>query len=352
MESQQRTEISSLGEFGLIEHLTAENNVRNAGTVLAIGDDAAIVDQQGRQTVITTDLLLEGIHFDLAYVPLKHLGYKAVTVNLSDICAMMARPTQITVSIGISNRFSVEALDTLYEGIYAACDRYKVDLIGGDTSSSVKGLIISITAIGEVDKDQFVTRSGAKENDLLCVSGNLGGAYLGLQLLEREKRIFEENPNVQPELSAYAYPVGRLLKPEPRTDIVNFLQESKIVPTAMIDISDGLSSEVIHICRKSGVGCVVYDDRIPVHPESKAAAEELNLSPVTCALSGGEDYELLFTIAQSDYEEALKNADITVVGYITKQESGSMLQTKAGPMHEIIAQGWNALRKSKQERTQ
>jgi thiamine-monophosphate kinase len=341
MESQ-RTEIAAIGEFGLIEHLTRDNETVNAGTLLSVGDDAAVIDHFGRQTVVTTDLLLEGIHFDLAYTPLKHLGYKAVVVNLSDLCAMMATPTHITVSIGISNRFSVEALDELYSGIYAACTRYHIDLIGGDTSTSLKGLVISVTAIGEVLTDKFVTRSGAQLNDLICVSGDLGGAYLGLQLLEREKSLFLEHPDIQPELSQHVYPIGRLLKPEPRTDIVTFLQEARITPTSMIDVSDGLSSELLHICRKSGAGCVVYDDKIPVHAESRLAAEELNLSAVTCALSGGEDYELLFTIAQTDYEAVGKHPDISVIGYITEPEKGALLQTKAGPAHKITAQGWNA----------
>jgi len=332
MESQ-RTEIASLGEFGLIEHLTRDNETVNAGTLLSVGDDAAVIDHFGKQTVITTDL---------TYTPLKHLGYKAVAVNLSDLCAMMASPTHITVSIGISNRFSVEALDELYSGIYAACTRYGVDLVGGDTSTSLKGLVISVTAIGEVVTDKFVTRSGAQLNDLICVSGDLGGAYLGLQLLEREKKLFLEHPGIQPELSQHVYPIGRLLKPEPRTDIVKFLQETGIRPTSMIDVSDGLSSELLHICRKSGVGCVVHDEKIPVHAESKVAAEELNLSPVTCALSGGEDYELLFTVAQADYEKVAAHTDIAIIGYITEQEKGALLQTKAGPTHKITAQGWNA----------
>jgi thiamine-monophosphate kinase len=338
----ERTEIASLGEFGLIDHLTRNNETTNAGTLLSVGDDAAVIDHFGKQTVITTDLLLEGIHFDLAYTPLKHLGYKAVAVNLSDICAMMATPTQITVSIGVSNRFSVEAIDEMYEGIYAACTRYGVDLVGGDTSTSLKGLVISVTAIGEVATDKFITRSGAKPNDLICVSGDLGGAYLGLQLLEREKRLFMENPDIQPELADHAYPIGRLLKPEPRTDIVNFLREADITPTSMIDISDGLSSELLHICRRSEVGCVIYDDKIPVHADTKAAAEELHLSPVTCSLSGGEDYELLFTIPQSDFEKVSANADIAIIGYITEAEKGALLQTKAGPSFKITAQGWNA----------
>ncbi len=338
----QRTEIASLGEFGLIDHLTRDNETVNAGTLLSVGDDAAVIDHFGKQTVVTTDLLLEGIHFDLTYTPLKHLGYKAVAVNLSDLCAMMASPTHITVSIGISNRFSVEALDELYSGIYAACTRYGVDLIGGDTSTSLKGLVISVTALGEVVPDQFVPRTGAALNDLICVSGDLGGAFLGLQLLEREKKLFLEHPGIQPELSGHVYPIGRLLKPEPRTDIVSFLQEAGIRPTSMIDVSDGLSSELLHICRNSQVGCVIHDDKIPVHAESKAAAEELNLSAVTCALSGGEDYELLFTISQADFEKISKHEDIAVIGYITEPDRGALLQTKAGPAHKLTAQGWNA----------
>lgn len=341
MESQ-RTEVASLGEFGLIEHLTRDNETVNAGTLLGVGDDAAVIDHFGRQTVITTDLLLEGVHFDLTYTPLKHLGYKSVAVNLSDLCAMMATPTHITVSIGISNRFSVEALDELYSGIYAACSRYGVDLIGGDTSTSVRGLVISVTAIGEVVTDKFITRSGAKVNDLICVSGDFGGAYLGLQLLEREKKLFLEHPDIQPELAQHPYPIGRLLKPEPRTDIVSSLQEAGITPTAMIDVSDGLSSELLHLCKGSTVGCVVHDDKIPVHADTKAAADELNLSAVTCALSGGEDYELLFTVAQSDYDAVSKIAGVTVIGYITEPEKGPLLQTKAGPTHKLTAQGWNA----------
>jgi thiamine-monophosphate kinase len=339
---QDRTEIAALGEFGLIEHLTRESETKQAGTLLGVGDDAAVIDQFGKQTVITTDLLLEGIHFDLMYTPLKHLGYKAVAVNLSDLCAMMATPTHITVSIGISNRFSVEALDEFYSGIHAACERYGVDLIGGDTSSSAKGFVISVTAIGEVVPDKFITRSGAGVNDLICVSGDLGGSYLGLQLLEREKKIFLEHPEVQPDLADSAYVIGRLLKPEPRTDIVTWLQEHEVTPTSMIDVSDGLSSELLHICQKSTVGCVVYDDKIPVHPDTKAIAEGLGLSSVTCALSGGEDYELLFTIKQDDYEKVARNPGISIIGYITEAESGALLQTTAGEKHKLQAQGWTA----------
>lgn len=339
---QERTEIASLGEFGLIEHLTRESETTQAGTLLGVGDDAAVIDHFGKQTVITTDLLLEGIHFDLMYTPLKHLGYKAVAVNLSDLCAMMATPTHITVSIGISNRFSVEALDEFYSGIHAACERYGVDLVGGDTSSSAKGFVISVTAVGEVVPDKFVTRSGARVNDLVCVSGDLGASYLGLQLLEREKKIFLEHPGVQPDLADSAYVIGRLLKPEPRTDIVSWLQEHEVVPTAMIDVSDGLSSELLHICRKSMVGCVVYDDKIPVHPDTKTIAEGLGLSSVTCALSGGEDYELLFTIRQDDYEKVARNPAISIIGYITEADAGALLQTTAGEKHKLQAQGWKA----------
>lgn len=342
MNDNIRTEISSLGEFGLIEYLTKNNETRQAGTILSVGDDAAIIDQFGRQCVITTDLLLEGIHFDLMYTPLKHLGYKSVAVNLSDIYAMMATPTQITLSLGISNKFSVEALEEFYEGVYAACERYNVDLVGGDTTSSKKGFVISVTAIGEVAPDKYVTRSGAKVNDLICVSGNLGAAYLGLQLLEREKRVFMENPGVQPDLESQKYLVGRILKPEPRADIVDWLQENEIIPTSMIDVSDGLSSEILHICNGSNVGCVLYEDKIPVHDDARAMALQFQMGTAACALSGGEDYELLFTIKQEDYEKVTRNHDITVIGYVTDKSEGTHLHTKGGAKHKLTAQGWNA----------
>ena len=342
MSDSIRTEISSLGEFGLIDHLTRNNEIRQAGTILSVGDDAAVIDQFGRQCVVTTDLLLEGIHFDLMYTPLKHLGYKAVAVNLSDVYAMMATPTQITLSIGISNKFSVEALEEFYEGVYAVCERYNVDLIGGDTTSSQKGFVISVTAIGEVAPDKYVTRSGAKVHDLVCVSGDLGAAYLGLQLLEREKKIFLENPAVQPDLESQRYLVGRILKPEPRADIVDWLQEHNVVPTAMIDVSDGLSSELLHICRRSEVGCVLYEDKIPVHEDTRAMAMKFEVGTAACALSGGEDYELLFTIKQEDYEKISKNYDISVIGYITDASEGCHLHTKGGAKHKLTAQGWNA----------
>ncbi len=340
--SEERTDIASLGEFGLIDHLTKNNDTKQASTLLSVGDDAAVIDHFGRQTVITTDMLLEGIHFDLMYTPLKHLGYKAIAVNLSDLYAMHATPTHVTVSIGISNRFSVEALDELYEGIYAACDKFNVDLIGGDTCSSQKGLVISITAIGEVAPDKYITRSGAQKGDLLCVSGDLGAAYIGLQLLEREKRIYLESPDVQPDLQNKAYTVGRILKPEPRADIISWLEKNEIVPTSMIDVSDGLSSEILHLCKKSDKGCILYEEKIPIHDETKETALEFNLDPTTCALSGGEDYELLFTIKQEDYEKITLSEQISVIGYMTDASDGANLLTKGGNKHKLIAQGWNA----------
>jgi thiamine-monophosphate kinase len=337
-----RTEIASLGEFGLIEHLTKNNETRNAGTLLSVGDDAAVIDQFGRQCVISTDLLLEGIHFDLMYTPLKHLGYKAVAVNLSDIYAMMATPTQITLSIGVSNKFSVEALDEFYEGVYAACEQFDVDLVGGDTTSSKIGFVISVTAIGEVAPDKYVTRSGAKVNDLICVSGDLGSAYLGLQLLEREKKIFLENPGIQPDLENQKYAIGRILKPEPRADIKEWLEKTGITPTSMIDVSDGLSSEMLHICSASDTGCILYEEKIPIHDDASKLAMEFQVGAVACALSGGEDYELLFTIKQEDYEKVARNNDISVIGYITEKGEGANLLTKGGNKHRLTAQGWNA----------
>lgn len=337
---EQRTEISSLGEFGLIDHLTRNNETRNAGTLLSVGDDAAVIDHFGKQTVISTDMLVEGIHFDLMYTPLKHLGYKSVAVNVSDICAMNATPTHITMSIGISNRFSVEALTEFYEGVYAACEKYNVDLVGGDTTSSDKGLIISVTAIGEVAPDKYITRSGAKKGDLVCVTGTLGAAFLGLQLLEREKKIFLESPGVQPDLQDKAHTVGRILKPEARVDIVTRLSELGITPTAMIDISDGLSSELLHICKQSELGCVLYEEKIPIHDESREVAYEFQIDPTMCALNGGEDYELLFTVSQDDYEKINGLADIYIVGYMAEAEKGKKLHTKGGNIHELVAQGW------------
>lgn len=343
--SENRTEISSLGEFGLIEHLTKNIEFQNASSILGVGDDAAVIDHFGKQTVITTDLLIEGVHFDLMYTPLKHLGYKSVVVNVSDIYAMNATPTQITVSLAISNRFSVEALEELYEGIYAACEEYGVDLVGGDTTSSGKGLVISVTAIGEVAPDAFVKRSGANVNDLVCVTGYLGGAYLGLLLLEREKKIYLETKGVQPDLEDRSYIVGKLLKPEARKDVIAFFEKEKIVPTSMMDISDGLSSEVLHICKQSEVGAVLYEDKIPIHPDTKEFAYKLEIDPTACALSGGEDYELLFTISQADYEKIKEVNGISVIGYIAEAKEGATIITKGGNKHRLTAQGWNAFTK-------
>ena len=340
----ERTEISSLGEFGLIDHLTNNNETRNASTILSVGDDGAVIDHFGRQTVISTDMLLEGIHFDLSYTPMRHLGYKSVVVNLSDIYAMNGTPTQIVLNIGFSNRFSLEALDEFYEGVYAACEKYSVDLVGGDTTTSLRGFVISVTAIGEVVPDSYVKRSGAKPNDLLCVSGELGGAFLGLTLLEREKKIFEET-GAQPDLEGQAYIVGRLLKPEARKDIIEYFAEEEIIPTSMMDISDGLSSELMHICKQSNVGCVLYEDKIPMADEMKEFAYKLQTDPTACALSGGEDYELLFTVAQGDYEKIKLNPSVTVIGYMTDATEGKNLITRGGNKHALVAQGWNHMSK-------
>ncbi len=336
----ERTEIAALGEFGLIDHLVKNNETRNASTLLSVGDDAAVIDHFGRQTVVSTDLLLEGIHFDLGYTPLKHLGYKSVVVNLSDIYAMNAIPTQITLNIGFSNRFSVEALDEFYEGVYAACKQYDVDLVGGDTSTSIKGFIISITAIGEVAPGRFVKRSTANNKDLICVSGELGGAFLGLTLMEREHRIFKET-GAQPDLENQAYIVGRLLKPEARKDIIEYFTEENILPTSMIDVSDGLSSDLLHICKQSNLGCVLYEDKLPFNEEAKEFAYKLQMDPTACALSGGEDYELLFTVSQEEFEKIKLNPSISIIGYMTDAEEGSHLITRGGNKHALIAQGWN-----------
>jgi thiamine-monophosphate kinase len=339
-----RTEISSLGEFGLIDHLTRNIELQNASSIVGVGDDAAVIDHFGKQTVVTTDLLIEGIHFDLAYTPLKHLGYKSVVINLSDIYAMNAIPTQITVGIGISNRFSVEALDDFYEGIYAACKAYGVDLVGGDTNSSQKGFIIAVTAIGEITPDKFVKRNGARKNDLICVSGNLGAAYLGLLFLEREKKIFMESPGVQPDLENESYVIGRLLKPEARKDIVEFFALENILPSSMIDISDGLSSDLLHICGQSSTGAVIYEEKIPLAEETKNAAFKFKMDPTACALSGGEDYELLFTVSPQEIDKIKKHSDISVIGYITQPEEGRKIITKGGNKFDLTAQGWNHLK--------
>ncbi len=338
----KRTEITDLGEFGLIEHLTKNFEIQHASTILSIGDDAAVIDHFGKQTVISSDMLVEGIHFDLMYVPLKHLGYKSVVVNLSDIYAMNATPTHITLNIAFSNRFSVEALGEFYEGVYAACEKYNVDLIGGDTSSSQKGFIISVTAIGEISPEKIVKRSGAKQGNLICVSGDLGSAFLGLTLLEREKKIYLENPDIQPDLENEQYIIGRLLKPEARKDIIDFFEKEDILPTSMMDVSDGISSEILHICKQSNVGCVVYEDKIPINDQARQYAYKLELDPTACALSGGEDYELVFTLSQNDYEKIVLNEQISVIGYITNIEEGANIITKGGTTHKLTAQGWNA----------
>ncbi len=341
--SNQRTEIASLGEFGLIDHLTKNNEIKQSSTILSIGDDAAVIDHGGMQTVISTDLLLEGIHFDLSYTPLKHLGYKSVVVNISDIYAMNATPTQIVLSIAISNKFSVEALDEFYDGVYAACEKYNVDLVGGDTTTSQRGFVISVTAIGEVAQNKFVKRDGAKPNDLICVSGDLGAAFLGLTILERERKIFEQT-GAQPDLENQTYIVGRMLKPEARKDVVDYFAEHNIMPTSMMDISDGLSSELLHICKQSNVGCVLHEEKIPFNEDMKDFAYKLELDPTACALSGGEDYELLFTISQADYEKINENNGLSVIGFITEASEGKNIITRGGNKHELVAQGWNHLK--------
>jgi thiamine-monophosphate kinase len=342
---ETRTEISQYGEFGLIHHLTKNIELQNASSILGVGDDAAVIDHFGKQTVVTTDLLIEGIHFDLAYTPLKHLGYKSIIANLSDVCAMNAIPTQVTMSIGVSNRLSVEALEEFYEGVYAACTKYGVDLVGGDTASSQKGFIISVTALGEVAPDKFVRRSTANKGDLLCCSGDLGAAYVGLLFLEREKQIYLENPSIQPDLENESYVIGRLLKPEARKDIVELLETAGIQPTSMMDISDGLSSEILHICEQSGVGCALYEDKIPIHEDTRRAAFKFQIDPTACALSGGEDYELLFTVRQEDYEKIRSLEQVSVIGYMTDAAKGANIITKSGSLHPLTAQGWNAFKK-------
>ncbi|GLB50787.1 thiamine-phosphate kinase [Neptunitalea lumnitzerae] len=339
----QRTSLSELGEFGLIEHLSKNLKIKQESTLKGIGDDAAVLDFKDKKTVVSTDLLVEGVHFDLAYVPLKHLGYKAVMVNLSDIYAMNAKATQVTVSIAVSNRFPLEALEELYEGIAVAAKIYNVDVVGGDTTSSTRGLIISVTAIGEADENDLVYRDGAKENDLLVVSGDLGGAYLGLQVLEREKEVFKVNPNNQPDISMYSYIIERQLKPEARKDIPELLKELGVKPTAMIDISDGLSSEILHISKQSKVGCNLHEDKIPLDPQVISTAEEFNMNSTTVALSGGEDYELLFTISQEDYPKIKANPHFTVIGYMTQESEGVHMVTRANTKIPITARGWNAL---------
>ncbi len=338
-----RTEISKLGEFGLIEHLTQNMPLKNAETLKGVGDDAAVLDYKDKQVLVTTDLLLEGVHFDLTYVPLKHLGYKSAVVNFSDIYAMNGQPKQITVSIGLSKRFSVEDMEELYNGIRLACDVYGVDLVGGDTSASLTGLAISITCIGEGEKGKVVYRSGAKETDLVCVSGDLGAAYMGLQLLEREKKVFNGEKDFTPDFSGKEYLLERQLKPEARKDIIATLREAGILPTAMMDVSDGLSSELLHISKESHVGCRIYEERIPIDYQTAVMAEQFNMNLVTAALNGGEDYELLFTVPLADYDKVSNLKGVKIIGHITKPELGNYLEGRDGGEVELKAQGWNSL---------
>ncbi|MGB5369646.1 MAG: thiamine-phosphate kinase [Flavobacteriaceae bacterium] len=339
---QERTSLAALGEFGLIEHLTKNFSTLHPSTLKSVGDDAAVLDFKDKKVVLTTDMLVEGVHFDLSYMPLKHLGYKAVVANLSDIYAMNAEATQIVVSIAVSNRFSLEALEDLYDGIRLAAKRFKVDLVGGDTTSSKTGLIISITALGNASAEEIVYRDGAKANDLLVVSGDLGGAYMGLQVLEREKEVFKVNPDNQPDLEPYSYIVERQLKPEARKDIVELLKKLEVKPTAMIDISDGLSSEILHLCKQSAVGCKLYEDKIPLDPTVITACEEFQIDSTLVALSGGEDYELLFTLDQLQYPKIKGNPHLTVIGHMTDPSEGSALVTRGGREIPLTAQGWNA----------
>ena len=344
----QRTEIESLGEFGLIRRLTEQTVLRQPSSLLGIGDDAAVINPEGKRVVVSTDLLVEGVHFDLSYAPLKHLGYKAVSVNLSDICAMNALPTQVTVSIAVSSRFSVEALDELYTGVHKACAVYGVDLVGGDTSSSTSGLMITVTAIGLVDGDKAVSRSGAQAGDLLVVTGDLGGAYMGLQLLEREKVVFQSAPTAQPDLKGHEGILERQLKPEARTDVIRELADLGLKPTSMIDISDGLASEVFHLSTASGLGVKIYEDKLPIDPHTYKTARDFNLDPTLCMLSGGEDYELLFTIAQDEYEKVRNHPKLSVIGHMIEDIEEKTLVTKNGLETPLRAQGWDGIQQSNQ----
>lgn len=339
----QLTPLEKLGEFGLIDHLTESFEIENESTKRAVGDDAAVLNFEGNETLVATDMLVEGIHFNLAYVPLKHLGYKSVIVNLSDIYAMNAEPTQILVSIAVSNRFPVEALEELYEGMQLACKKYKVDLVGGDTTSSNSGLIINVTVIGSAKVEDIVYRDGAHENDLLVVTGDLGGAYLGLQVLERENEVFKVNPNMQPDLTNYEYMIGRQLKPEARKDIIKLLKDLEVKPTSMIDISDGLSSEILHLSKQSGYGFKVYEEKVPLDPTVIRTAEEFGINPITCALNGGEDYELLFTVKQEDFLKIKGNPNLTVIGHTTEQNADNYLLLKnSDSAMKLTAQGWTS----------
>ncbi len=345
LENPSRTELSQLGEFGLIDQIRKSTELKNESSLKGIGDDAAVIQYENKATLVSTDMLVEGIHFDLTYVPLKHLGYKSVVVNVSDICAMNGIAKQIVVSVALSNRFSVEAVEELYAGILLACKKYGVDLVGGDTTSSQSGLIVSVTVLGEAEKENIVYRSGAKEKDLICVTGDLGGAYMGLQILEREKKIYTENPKVQPDLEGNDYILERQLKPEARKDIIDQLKNLGIKPTSMIDISDGLASEVIHLCKESKTGAAIYEEKIPLDPQTVERALQFNLDPTICALSGGEYYELLFTIPLSDHDKIKNNPDITIIGHMTDEHAGINLVTRDGKQHPVTAQGWDAFLK-------
>ena len=339
------TPISKLGEFGLIDHLTKNIKLKNENTIKGVGDDAAVIDMGDKYQLVSTDLLVEGVHFDLAYMPLKHLGYKSVAVNVSDICAMNGDAKQITLGLAMSNRFTVEAIDELYAGIYLACEHYGVDLVGGDTTSSTAGLMISVTVLGEVEKENVVYRSGAKVNDLVICTGDLGAAYLGLQLLNREKEMFKENPTMQPDLTGNDYVLRRQLKPEAGVKYIKILKDLDIIPTSMIDISDGLSSEVLHLAKSSKVGITIHEDKIPVDYTTMNLANEFNMNPIVCALSGGEDYELLFTVSQEHYDKFKKDADFTIVGYVTDASEGNNFIANDGTSHPLTAQGWDAMKK-------
>ncbi len=344
MHEGQRTEIATLGEFGLIRHLTQDIKLQNSETRYGIGDDAAVLDYQGKQVLVTTDLLMEGVHFDLVYTPLKHLGYKAAMVNFSDIYAMNGTPKQITVSMAVSKRFCIEDMEDFYDGLRLACELHHVDIVGGDTTSSATGLAISITCIGEAGKEQIAYRNGAKETDLICVSGDLGAAYMGLQLMEREKAVFKGEKDAQPDFAGKEYLLERFLKPEARRDIIEELAKANIRPTSMMDISDGLSSELLHICSQSNAGCRIYEERIPIDYQTAVMAEEFNLNVTTCALNGGEDYELLFTVPISDHEKVSSLKDVKLIGHITKPALGCALITRDGQEFELKAQGWNPLK--------
>lgn len=339
--AEKRTEITDLGEFGLIERVKSSFSLQNSTSLVGIGDDAALIASGEDYLLVTTDMLLESVHFDLSYMPLQHLGYKAVVANVSDIAAMNGKPEQITVALAFSNRFSLEAIDSVYDGIRSACENYKVDLVGGDTSASASGLVISITALGRVSKGKETLRSSAKVNDIICVTGDLGAAYLGLQVLEREKQVFLTNPEMQPDLEKYEYLVGRQLRPEARMDIVHELADKKVVPTAMIDISDGLASELLHLSKSSGVGIKIFEDKVPIDAGAFETAIEFKIDPITCALNGGEDYELLFTIAPSDYEKLKNHPDIHFIGHVHNNPQQNVMVTKEETIVPLKAQGWN-----------